>query len=331
MKPITNKLGKAFLSIIGIFLTFQSHAVTTESYQTVPLDGLELERIAVRLTPSQSKKLHNFQMGFIWDKQDNRTRSWRPQGITEFSSSGKSFIAVSWYDTSKDKESNRGVKIAFVDYSNMESIKYTHVLLVDQDLEPLRGMHAGGLHYLEGKLYVPDTRKGKNTIRVFPIDSFKVAPQEGRSRHSELSYFLVQASSHAVDKAPSFLSYDWSQERFLTGTFDKKCRQSLLWYDSAQDTKELAGPFYKKMQGAASEEGHLWISTSFNRYRKSHLYHGAYTPGEVPDLTIFKKTTYPPGLEDLHLSPSSDHLWMLTEFGSREGFFNNRMVFSINK
>ena len=297
----------------------------------VSLDELELDRVAVKLTPSQSKKLRYFQKGFTWDREDNRTRRWRPQGITEFTSNNKSFIVASWYSRDKKVRSNQGVKVSFVDYTDIESIKYRHVLLVDRDLEPLRGMHAGGLHYLEGKLYVPDSRGGKKTIRVFPTDSFSIVPKNEKKRLFNFKYFLVQESSHEVATVPSFLSYDWSTEQFITGTYHKKEKRSLQWYNPAQNTTNLDGPFYKKMQGAAAADSHLWISTSFGRYGKSHLYHGTFTPGETPDLASFKKTPYPPGLEDLHLSPSSNQLWMLTEFGSCEGFFNNRMVFSIKR
>ena len=56
------------------------------------------------------------------------------------------------------------MRVSFVDVTNMNSIKYRHVLLVDETYNKFDSMHAGGLVYRKDKIYVPDTRIGMKKI-----------------------------------------------------------------------------------------------------------------------------------------------------------------------
>ena len=112
------------------------------------------------------------------------------------------------------------------------------------------------------------------------------------------------------------MSFDWSRDQFLIGTFDKTEARDLQWYTTPDDaTSEIReGPFYEKMQGAGSHKGNLWISTSWSK-NPSTLYYGKVTPGSTRlDLSRFRSKRYPPGLEDIHVSKSSGNIWTLTEF-----------------
>ena len=130
------------------------------------------------------------------------------------------------------------------------------------------------------------------------------------------------------------MSYDWSRDQFVLGTFNKTLADSLQWYSASYNEKKTSGPFYAKMQGAASDHGNLWIASSHGgkKENRSVLHFGKYIPGNVPDLSQFKKLHYPPGLEDIHISLTSDNIWMLTEFGPHGGLsLNNRIVFATKK
>ena len=326
MKFLINTL---FLTVY--LLASYAHASDPNLYQKVSLKELELNRTAKKLTFSQKKEFPNAHTGFIWNSGDNNTNKWRPQGIAGIVANDKKFLAVSWYGRKEAHYSNRGVRVSFVDVTNMNSIKYRHVLLVDEAYNTFHGMHAGGLVYRKGKLHVPDTRIGMKKIHVFSIDSIKAVPEDDREFFYNYAYILERNSSYDVSITPSFMSYDWSRDQFVIGTFNENQAKSLQWYTAPYKEKKTGGPFYKKMQGAASENGNLWIACSYGRKNKSQLYYGNYTPGDIPDLSRFKELHYPPGLENIHISLTSDNIWMLTEFGPHEGSSNNRIVFATKK
>ena len=121
-----------------------------------------------------------------WEKVDNRTARWWPQGITTsadaFASTrldGREVIAVSWY--SKQLAGyGKGTRISFIDFLGRH---YRHVLLVvpkivdgEVELEPLHA-HAGGIVWAGDHLYVAGTRKG---IYAFRLDDLMRIPGSRR-------------------------------------------------------------------------------------------------------------------------------------------------------
>ncbi|WP_257669330.1 hypothetical protein [Parapedobacter tibetensis] len=125
--------------------------------------------------------------GFKWNKGDQDTEEWRPQGITGFQWGGKRFLLVTWYG--RESYAHKGVRISLVDITNMNNITYRHLLLVQDinngfyngsdgyqqlgDFAPVR-VHAGGVAYYNQKIYVASTSLG---IRVFDLN--KIIPASG--------------------------------------------------------------------------------------------------------------------------------------------------------
>lgn len=295
----------------------------------VPLTELNLNRRAEKLSSSKMENLPHVHTGFIWDNEDNGTNRWRPQGIAGFTEKGRNFLAVSWYGRNEADYAAHGVRVSFVDITKMNAIQYRHILLVDGDVQPFAGMHAGGLAFSSGELHVPDTRSGVRKVHVFSIQSILAVPHMDREHFFNSAYLLKQTYCYDVQVKPSFISYDQTRDAFVIGTFSRQRAQSLQWYAARSSTIVTGGPFFKEMQGVVSGNGRLWVACSYGRYNRSRLYYGAYTPGETPDLSRFTKIHYPAGLEDMYLSMTSDTIWMLTEFGPHEGLSNNRMVFAV--
>ncbi|MDA3627820.1 hypothetical protein OU415_20460 [Saccharopolyspora sp. WRP15-2] len=121
---------------------------------------------------------------FCFNKGDNDTTEWYPQGITTVADAQddqhwgtKQAILVSWYD--KQTDPVKGVRVSFLD---TDTGNYQHVLLAypyinsygNPSYEPVTtpqagdgsSVHAGGIVWYGNYLYVVDTRRG---IRVFDM------------------------------------------------------------------------------------------------------------------------------------------------------------------
>ena len=88
-----------------------------------------------------------------WDLRDQWTREWWPQGITW---AGERLL-VSWYS-----RRGGGSRVSVVD---LVTRRYAHVPLLTPEGEPLR-VHAGGLAWDDGWLYVAATARGFWTLHV---------------------------------------------------------------------------------------------------------------------------------------------------------------------
>ena len=314
---------------------------------------INLNRTAIALTPKQQRNYPGSHAGFRWNKDDNKTAKWRPQGIAGFVSGNRNFLAVSWYGRKSEGYSNRGARVSIVDISNGAAIKYRHVLLVDEKFRTFHGMHAGGLVVRKNRLHVPDSRKNANRIHVFSLDRILEIPKPLRKKFFGYRYIMRKRASYSVPIKPSFLSYDWQADRLLVGSFHKcgkthsdseSCRShpnnKLVWVPLSNPSKafsNVCGPFFSEMQGAASgsvagfNRPVLWSASSYGRNGISHLHITTFNRDSCsnrgPQMGETSVVTYPPGLEDIHISKSSSNLWMLTEFGPHEGKGNNRVVF----
>jgi hypothetical protein len=325
-------------------------------YETVKLEDLDLNRTAQPLTPFQRIRFGAAHTGFIWNDGDNNTNKWRPQGIAGASTENRKFLLVSWYGRKEADYENRGVRISAVDVTNMSQVKYRHILLVDENLNTFEDMHAGGLVYRKGKLHVPDSRAGAKKIYVFDIESIKLVPVNDRSKFYNYKYILIRESSYDVPIKPSFLSFDWDRDQILVGSFYQcsdrhkdtpdcilSAQNRLAWYSIGQvnSNSPFCAPFFSEMQGAASakdpnsDQQILWIASSLGKSNPSHLHIMRKNSGACfqsgLNISDYRKIDYPPGLEDMHISLSSNNIWMLTEFGPHEGSRNNRVVFATRK
>ena len=100
-----------------------------------------------------------------WDWAEQWTREWWPQGITW---AGERLL-VSWYAKSG------GSRVSVVD---LETRRYAHVTLLTPAGDPLK-IHAGGLAWIDGWLYVAATGKGFWSLHESDLD-----PRAGRAARS---------------------------------------------------------------------------------------------------------------------------------------------------
>ncbi len=327
-----------FAGALAVALTLFASAQANAVWHYTP-GQLNLNRTATKLTTSQLSGLNGAHTGFRWNSGDNSTLRWRPQGIAGYTEGSRKFLIVSWAGQEEaNYDESRGARISVVDVTSMSFIKYRHVLLVTQGGNVFSHLHAGGITVRHGLLHVADTREGRQHILTFDLGEFERNSRLGRGYR----YILRQKSSYRSPVKPSFLSFDWSRNKFLVGSFTDKSRHGpdtetrsslarLAWYrdPSSASTVMRRRFFYKQMQGAGAEHGYLWTTHSYGRNWDSHLHVDCYRPGQIPNYR--KRWTYPPGLEDIHISQSSNNIWMLTEFGTAEGSDNNRDVFATKR
>ena len=184
MKKIRIGAALLFLLILGVSKAFSQHAADT--FLIVSLCNLDLNRVATKLSAANLSTVSPAVVGYKWNSGDASTVKWRPQGITGVNSGCKDFSVVSWYgrnynysfpcDGQNADYRNRGSRVSFVDITDMNSITYRHVLLVDENYNTFYDMHAGGLVIINDTLYVPDSRSTTDAMYAFPLDQIKQVP-----------------------------------------------------------------------------------------------------------------------------------------------------------
>lgn len=356
-----------------ILLSFLFTALTSPTYETnfkksgasetITLNNISshLNRNANKLTEVQKSEFPLAEKGFTWNSEDSKTKKWRTQGITGLTTEKKQeLVIVSWYGRKDGADyRNRGSRVSIINVTNMDDIKYRHVLLVEENLyegekylpfydegkKNHKGvLHAGGIVALDGKLHVADSRRDHKVIRVFNLNEVKKLPRNERIHKYE--YILVEEYSYKAKIKPSFISYDSSRKKILMGTYNKSPSNDepneFTWFNPPVDRcsafnfdKELnkidiyrLPDAYKKIQGmvATQKSGKqiLWLSTSYGSGNRSNFYkmNLGKMPTDYTFTTVTNSTTYkyPPGLEDAYLS-SYNSLWMLTEFAYKENSY----------
>jgi hypothetical protein len=288
------------------------------------------------------KRILHEHVGFSWQREDNSTPSWVPQGITGLRRDDKRYVVISWYGSKAYRK--KGVRVSLVDVSGARRIKYRHVLLVQPAasgsryslFEPIK-VHAGGLASRRNMIFAADTKRG---VRVFDANRlFRAQPDRSRTRCGivdgkayafDYRYILPQAGMYELKGPPrfSFASMDWSEESapsLLMGNYHRPPRYdnpppTLSWWklDGTRIVEGLRQVTHDRwrVQGAVAHGDHIWLSCS----------------GRTPRLLESKEpfaefTTYdwPTGCEDLHYSPYSGNMWCLTEPR------NNRFVFAVRR
>ena len=140
---------------------------------------------------------------------------------------------------------------------------YEHVLLVDERFCSLPSIHVGGIEYVNGTLYVADSRPGKRRILEFVLDGglYEYHPSFDDDddvpptlRHR---YVLRMSNSFFVSPiTPSFLSYDIDRNEFVIGTYSNcagkfgvhsmsgecfdRLKNRLVWLDGRVEGEEDA-------------------------------------------------------------------------------------------
>ncbi|RAJ88052.1 hypothetical protein CLV59_101817 [Chitinophaga dinghuensis] len=210
------------------------------SYGYKTPDQLNLNRVA---STSGYNTVYGFNIpaanqvtGFKWNDGDEATNEWRPQGITGFTMAGRKFLLVTWYGVDPGTiagvaNQHKGVRVSLVDITNMNSITYRHILLVQSKGNMTNSalykssntynqldafcpvtIHAGGVACFAGKIYVADTNLG---IRVFDLSKFISAAGDsaetscGKVSNGDLkafnyAYILPQTGYYKITNAKPF-------------------------------------------------------------------------------------------------------------------------------
>ena len=349
MKKLDSILLIKLISLV-LLLAFSSQVYA--DYKKVKITNLNLNRQAEIIThpllPSISHR------GFIWNDGDNNTLEWRPQGIAGIALEGRKFLAVTWYHLDETK----GARISLVDITDMTNIRYRHVLLVDQNRETLVDLHAGGLVYKSGYFHVPDSRSSSNyQVLKFSINDILEVPGGSRNQFHNYRYIMEVKDTYSVNRKPSFMSYDWTRGQIVYGSFydcsgikphsdslncltQNPTQHQVAYYDIGNAKNESSvSTLFTEMQGVGTHAGKVYVSCSYGSRYNSHFHYAdaLYDLENSHNLalwnSLYKTFILPPGLEDIHVSLTSNNIWTLTEFapGESGSFVNNRIVFAIDR
>lgn len=345
--------------LFALFLVFTFPAVSgvdMSAYSTRVPETVSLNRVAPVLSLSSLSRFAPAFAGFRWNSSDDNSTKWMPQGITSFYSGGRHFVAATWYGVPSAGYANRGVRISLTDVTDLEnggSVKYRVVLLVDSNGDAFTGMHGGGIAYVDGELHVVDSRSSATPqVHVFPLNNFRLVPSSDIPHFYNYWFILIKDRTYTVAGLPSYISYDGSSDTMISGTFSQ-CSggdtkygcfvdEEAISLDDSYFSYQLSDPLpsassctthFCSIQGVATYNDETWISSSYGRYNPSYLRVAyspdlCYTGGSDPTVYEFE---WPPGLEDLHIDPSTGYLWTLTEFGPRQGSGNHRDVVVLDR
>jgi hypothetical protein len=268
--------------------------------------------------------------GFRWDDQDDASRRWWPQGISNsahVTGIDRRLLVTSWY-----ARDDRGSRVTIVD---VETLRYRHVLLVvptdEPGFRPL-GVHAGGLVWGGPYLHVAGTRRGLFTCRMDDITEVEPGPMSFGHRFVLPVRFAYDAADDRDEMRYSFLSLDRSTDvpHLVAGEYARgDMTRRLVRYPLDPDTYHLAAEqdgasrpvsFDERgvghMQGVAIVRGRFYVTTSRGRWRL-----GSVEVGEPGAFRTHRQAT-PVGPEDLcYWEDDGDRLWSLTEYPTRRFVF----------
>ncbi|MDF5752279.1 hypothetical protein [Spongiactinospora sp. TRM90649] len=279
---------------------------------------------------------------YTFDPADDDTADWYPQGVTCASDGGFATpaFAVSWYWRPPSGE--RGARVSFLDTA---SLRYRHVLLVEVRPDGSFGpvpVHAGGIVWYAGRLYVADTENG---LRVFDLARFldmrtgrddvgdpeKIGFHDGRAHAFGYRYVLPQTDSWQVDPGSARFSYvtlDRSGERdlLLSGEYTDDPGETgrvARWALDGETLAETGGEAEPVdaytapdagIQGALSHAGRWYFSRGRGASANGSL---IVTAPEGEPVS----RSYPIGPEDLTCWREQGTLWSVTEFRGRRALF----------
>jgi hypothetical protein len=287
---------------------------------------------------------------FAWQSGDESVRYWIPQGITG-SGDGveggrvneRRVLLVSWYynlDEDPASTQEKGVRLAVVDATDPDSIKYRFVLLVEPtrvdgraSFGPVR-IHAGGVAWVGDILYVVDTSRGLRAfdltriLRVATsIDTIGFDADSGSYYAHGYAYALPQIGTYAQTSecAPrfSFVSLDRSSSppSLVTGEYDDASIYGRMYrwpLEPGTDRLRLVGEArrvvadgvwfssHTHLQGGLAHDGTFWLSSSKPTGARGIL----YRTGEGNASAEVGWSDTP---EDLSYDPIDGLLWSLSE------------------
>jgi hypothetical protein len=287
---------------------------------------------------------------FCWQRGDDSTTEWFPQGITTSADAsadgkyeGKTVVLTSWYY--KGSGDNKGVRASFVDYANPSEPPYRHVLLV----EPYRDgagkpnfravpVHAGGIVWYGRYLYVADTWGGfrvfdtRHVWKVSTGDKSNIGRQPDGSYHAhDYAYALPQAFAFVASTAGGYPAL-----RYSAVSLDRTSSpQNVIvpeWDSDGAGTRVVRYPIDQTTWLLKpSDDGYVHGSEAYRVdipsmqgataiAGKFHVTssRGAGTQGVIYTFTgtsgpSAHPRALPPGPEDLSYWAAKDQLWTLAE------------------
>lgn len=267
-----------------------------------------------------------------FEKDDNDTPDWYPQGVACASAAGRSepVIAVSWYWKPADNRPEKGIRLSFLD---IDTRKYAHVLLVRPAADGTYrtiNIHAGGIAWSGELIYVADT---KNGLRVFDLRNLIDLKSTKTPKYLAYRYLLPQVDHwRPVTAGPvrfSFAAIDRTHDpdALLSGEYvEPGGTGRVARWPLGGDHRLVAGEDgavraldayalpANKIQGALSHQGRWYLSQARDsRTRGSLLVVDA--AGKVT------KRDFPVGPEDLSCWRQRKTLWSVTEFRGRRAVF----------
>ncbi|WP_052248443.1 hypothetical protein [Chryseobacterium taiwanense] len=312
--------------------------------------------------------------GIRWNTDDETTSIWRPQGIAGFTKDGVRYLLVSWY--AKDDAEFKGSRITLIDISPSSStyLTYRHILLVQPDVPanvttysqygfyaPLN-VHAGGIAYFNGKIYLSSTNLG---VRVFDLNKIiEVSTGDttndkcGKDTSGNLyafnyRYILPQIGYQKINDADPFSTIQVNEEgtqlwtgQYYAGSADASIVPQVFGFPidangMLQNTGIVAvtpknslftDSHAHGIQGVFRKGNRTWLSCTgspSNSYG-SNARLARYTDGA--DDTV--RYRWPYGAESLYYESQYNYLWSLTEYepnaGAQNGSQVNRCIFAVD-
>ncbi len=312
--------------------------------------------------------------GIRWNTDDETTPLWRPQGIAGFSKDGVRYLLVSWY--AKDEAEVKGSRITLIDISPSSGtyLTYRHILLVQPDIPanptgysqygsyaPLN-VHAGGMAYFKGKIYISSTNLG---VRVFDLNKIiEVSTGDttndkcGKDSNGNLfafnyRYILPQTGYQKINNANPFSTIQVNDEgtqfwtgQYYSGSADASIVPKVFGFPvDTNGTMQNTGivsvtpknslftdNHAHGIQGVFRKGNRTWLSCTgspSNSYG-SNARLARYTDG-ADDTVRFR---WPYGAESLYYESQYNYLWSLTEFepnaGAQNGSQVNRCIFAVD-
>jgi hypothetical protein len=244
-------------------------------------------------------------VGFHWDSDDFVLQEWFNQGVSGSSDAyddglfeGRHLLLSAWY--SKNASPIRGTRLTIADITDLQDVRYVHVLLAEAvdgpDFESLKqgegSLHAGGIVWYGDLLYVAHTSRGFRVFdmtRIIPatrVDDPDAIGVDGADIHAAgIRFVALQTAWYRTDDdvesvSLSFAGLDRSTDppTLISGEYQRADFTSRLvrwpmdptsdWMVEADDTpgRVRASATYfagqRRLQGVASWNGDLVMSAS---------------------------------------------------------------------
>ena len=311
--------------------------------------------------------------GIRWNSGDETTAAWRPQGITGFTHNGVRYLLISWYARNDDAYKGTRVSLLDISPSSANYLKYRHIILVkniiptgvtDYTQLGLYGpcaVHAGGMAYFNGKIYIASTDLG---MRIFDINKIIEVNTSSSTKCGQdtdgtmyafgYRYILPQIGFYEIaGGADPFSSLQLNEEgdeiwtcQYYAGSSSSSIVPKIYGFPvNSSGTVQNSGIEYQVpknslysdyhahgMQGIFRKGNRTWLSCTGmpSESYGSTARLARYTDG----ATNTTRYRWPYGAEGLFYESTYDYLWCLTEFepncGADNGSEVNRCIFAVH-